>query len=382
MNQKRENTTQPSQAVQGPLLPAAPSQPSVSVCIGTYNQARYLRECIESVLAQTYPIAEIWVSDDASTDDTQQVMAEICNRNPTVRYHRHAVNLGIAANLSWALAQPSTELIARIDSDDRLEPEFTATLAGLMARYPRAGYGHCDVYEMDSHGARTRVRRLYRSAVYEDPEQALRQNAQGYRVAANCILYRASALQQADYFHANASWATAEDWDLAVRMAILGWGNVYAAQPLANYRVWDDPGFERFKRIVAEVEVVTKVYEGTLEPEYIRRGWSTEVLKRNRRSRAVGYSGALDSPRFTDDEREIYKQKLRELGDSASLSLAILLAEAGLNPLVRFVRRAEIRLKDVAKKWIRGIRGVRRVHPVAAPGALRAGGKNVSQERS
>ena len=41
------------------------TSPTVAVCIGTYNQAQYLRGSIESALAQTYPIQEIWVADDA-----------------------------------------------------------------------------------------------------------------------------------------------------------------------------------------------------------------------------------------------------------------------------------------------------------------------------
>jgi len=382
MNKASGSPMMPEKQHEAAGPPGARSMPSVSVCIGTYNQARYVAECVASVLSQTYPIAEIWVSDDASTDETQEVMAEICKRHSNVRYHRHAVNMGIAKNLSWALAQPSTELIARIDSDDRLEPEFASALADLMSRFPQAGYGHGDVYEMDSLGARTRVRRLYRSTVYEGPEEALKKNAQGYRVAANCILYRASALKQANYYYANVSWPSAEDWDLSVRMASLGWGNVYAAKPLANYRVWDDSGLARFKRIVAEIECVTRVYKETLEPEYIKRGWSTAILKKNMRARAVGYSDALDSPHFSNAEREIYIQKLRELGDSAVLSLAILLAGAGLNPIARSMRRAKIRLKDFTKSWIRAIRAPGSSERNAAPAQANAAAKDISTERS
>ena len=350
------------------LRSATDDAPSVSVCIGTYNQARYLVECVESILAQTCPVEEIWVSDDASTDNTQMVMEELCRRYSTVRYYRHSSNQGIAKNLSWALAQPFTELIARIDSDDKMEPRFIETLAGLMKKYPQAGYGHGDVYEIDSRGVRTRVRRLQRSAVYEDAEESLRKNAQGYRVAADCILFRAAALKQANYYHANASWKSAEDWDLSVRMAILGWGNVYAAEPLASYRVWDDSGQARFKRKVAEIECVTKVYMGTLEPEYIRRGWSTGILRKNMRRRAVGFADALDSPLFSEAERAIYKARLRELGDSVSLSVAIFLAEAGFNPIVRRMRRVKIRLKDQVKSWLRGMKKPERSAGEAASG--------------
>ena len=296
-------------------------------------------------------------------------MKDFCRRHPTIRYHRNTLNRGIAENLSFALAQPSADLIARVDSDDRMEPEFVATLAALMSEYPQAGYGHADVCEIDSNGAPTRMRRLHRSAAYETPEESLRRNAQGYRVAADCILFRAQALKQANYYRPNSSWKSAEDWDLSIRMAILGWGNVYAAAPLACYRVWDDSDLARFRRRVPEIECVTRVYKDTLEPEYIRRGWSTRVLRTNMRRRAVAYADALDSPLIGPAECEIYKARLRELGDSPSLSLAIFLAEKGFNPLLRRARRAEIRIKDFVKSVLRRLRRSGRVGREPAPSA-------------
>ncbi len=157
---------------------------TVAVCIGTYNQAQYLRECIESALAQTNPIQEIWVSDDASTDNTPQVMKEICKLRSTVHYYRQPKNLGIAGNLSWVLSQPATDFIVRLDSDDRLEPAYVATLVDLMRKYPRAGYAHCDIYEIDCRGAHAPACAGYIGLqVYEGPEVAIRRNTTSYRVA-------------------------------------------------------------------------------------------------------------------------------------------------------------------------------------------------------
>jgi glycosyltransferase involved in cell wall biosynthesis len=326
---------------------------SVAICIGTFNQAKYLGACIESALAQNCPIESIWISDDASTDDTPESMEKICNLHPIVHYHRHPVNLGIAANLSWVLSQPSTEFIVRIDSDDLLEPDFVGTLVGLMRRYPDAGYAHGQVHEIDSLGARKRIRSLHRSAIYESAEESLKRSAKGYRVAANCILYRTEALKAADYYHRNAGWKSAEDWDLCLRIAILGWGNVYAATPVASYRVWYDDSKTRLRRMIPEIEAVTKVYKGTLEPEYLKRGWSTSSLRSNMRKRALGFAAALDSSLFTQEERVICVARLRELSNSYSLSFAILVAEEGFNPLIRSFKRAALKVKDFVKRSLR-----------------------------
>ena len=135
------------------------SQPSVAVCIPTYNQSQYLREAVLSVCAQTYPGIEIWVSDDASTDDTPEVMAELCQQYPQIHYYRQPHNLGIAKNNNWLLRQPQTDLIVRLDSDDRLLPHYVATFVPLFQQYPEAGYGHAWVQEISETGEYLAVRR-------------------------------------------------------------------------------------------------------------------------------------------------------------------------------------------------------------------------------
>ena len=340
-----------------PVISEAVSRPlTAAICIGTYNQAQYLRGSIESALEQTYPIQEIWVSDDASTDDTDAVMRKLCERYPKIRYYRQPVNLGLPGNISWLLSQPQTDLIVRLDSDDRLEPEYVAVLGKLMQQYPQAGFAHCDVTEIDGEGQPRRIRRLMRTHDYESPEQALKRSASGYRAAANCILYRAKAIREVDYYRPTLSWRYCEDWDMILRLAIAGWGNVYAPQVLSNYRVWDDGKGVRASRKMAEVRETGEIYHKRLIPEYQKRGWSLAPLKKNMRVKAVRFVDALDSPRFTAEDREEYKRLLLNLGASPQLSLAIGMAEHGFNPLTRFWARTRISVKDQAKRILRPAR--------------------------
>jgi len=337
---------------------AAPPSPklTVAICIGTYNQSQYLRGSIESALAQTYPIQEIWVADDASTDDTPAVMEEICREYPHIHSYRQPVNLRLPGNLSSLLSKPSTELIVRLDSDDRLEPNYVAVLAELMAQYPQAGFAHCDVFELDRDNHQSRVRRLRRTFVFESGEEALKSNASGYRTAANCILYRSQALRDVNYYIPNLTWGTCEDWDMCLRIAAKGWGNVYAAQTLSNYRVWDDAQGVRATRKMSEVMTTIDIYKNTLIPEYKKRGWSIAPLIHNMRVKAVGFADAIDSPLFTTKDRTAYKALLRDLGDSVWLSIAIAMADCGMNPFVRFWGRARLQLKDTVKALLRSLK--------------------------
>ena len=90
----------------------------VSVVIPCYNQAHFLGEAIESVLAQTYPHREIVVVDDGSPDNTR----EVASRYPGVRYVRQE-NQGLAAARNTGLRHSSGSYLVFLDADDRLLPE-------------------------------------------------------------------------------------------------------------------------------------------------------------------------------------------------------------------------------------------------------------------
>ncbi len=342
-----------------PEASPAAAPPTVAICIGTYNQAQYLRGCLDSALAQTYPVSEIWVADDGSSDDTQAIVEDYARRFPQIHYFRHPENVGPARNLSWVLGRPQTDLVVRLDSDDRLENEYVAVLAELMRLHPHAGYAHCDVWETDGEGVRTRVRQLTRTYSYEDPETALKTNSKGFRTAANCLMFRATALREANYYLAHPTWKASEDWDLALRMAVNGWGNVYAPRILTNYRQWDDPLGARAYRKIQEVSSNNTIYREVLIPEYQKRGWSIEPLLRNMRRKAVGFADALDSPQFSAQDRADYKVYLKELGDSPALRVAIFLADMGFNPIVRKWNHFQKHLKDAVKRILRSLRPAR-----------------------
>src|SRR5215213_3125487 len=94
------------------------ASPLVSVVIPCYNQAHFLGEAIESVLAQSYPNFEIVVVDDGSTDDT----SEVAGSYPKVRLVRQE-NQGLSGARNAGLARSEGEYVVFLDADDRLRPE-------------------------------------------------------------------------------------------------------------------------------------------------------------------------------------------------------------------------------------------------------------------
>lgn len=98
----------------------------VSVVICTYNGERYLREQLDSILAQTYPVFEVVVQDDCSTDGTVGIIESYRNKFSNLRIIRNEHNLGFNENFHRALLQAEGDLIAISDQDDVWDKEKIA----------------------------------------------------------------------------------------------------------------------------------------------------------------------------------------------------------------------------------------------------------------
>lgn len=93
--------------------------PKVSVLIPTYNYARFLPEALDSILSQAYQDFEVVISDDASTDNTQEVVAPYLQKDSRIKYVRHEKNLGMVQNWNWTLNQASGEYVQFLFADDK-----------------------------------------------------------------------------------------------------------------------------------------------------------------------------------------------------------------------------------------------------------------------
>jgi len=109
----------------------------VTVAITTHNRSPLLQRALQGVLAQTYANLDVLVSDDASTDDTPELMARV--DDPRVRYLRIEKPIGIAGNYQNALDHARGELFMILNDDDELEPEAIEELADCFWNPPQ-GY--------------------------------------------------------------------------------------------------------------------------------------------------------------------------------------------------------------------------------------------------
>ena len=103
--------------------------PEVTVYTCCHNQGRYLKDCLDSVKAQSLTDWELVIIDDASTDETPQVILDWVSSQPEdirkrVRLHRNAENKGLPASSNRAIGIARGRYIVRVDSDDLMDSEF------------------------------------------------------------------------------------------------------------------------------------------------------------------------------------------------------------------------------------------------------------------
>ena len=101
--------------------------PPVSIVVPVYNVSRYLPQCLESVLSQTYQNIEVLIVDDGSTDGSGSICDRFAERDPRIRVI-HTDNRGLSAARNLGLESISGAFISFIDSDDWIEPNTVETL--------------------------------------------------------------------------------------------------------------------------------------------------------------------------------------------------------------------------------------------------------------
>jgi glycosyltransferase involved in cell wall biosynthesis len=111
-------------------------RPLVSIGLPVHNGAQFLAQAIDSLLAQTYQNFAICISDNASTDDTQQICLAYASRDSRIRYVRNATNLGAFANFKRVLDLATGKYFMWAADHDLWAPGFLTTCVDLLEQNP------------------------------------------------------------------------------------------------------------------------------------------------------------------------------------------------------------------------------------------------------
>lgn len=174
--------------------------PTLSVCMPNFNHGAYLKDALDALFAQSYAPLEVIVLDDASTDDSLEILNDYARRQPTLRVERNPVNLGVLPTVTRLFGMATGDYLYGIAADDRILPGMFERSMSLLAEHRGAGMCSGLSRIIDEDG---RDRGLFPSPIvspvptYIPPERArelLPRGTDGWYVMGNTAIYKRSAV--------------------------------------------------------------------------------------------------------------------------------------------------------------------------------------------
>jgi glycosyltransferase involved in cell wall biosynthesis len=196
--------------------------PLVSVCMPTYNYARFIRDCIESVLAQTFTDWELIIFDDCSTDTTGEIVGEYAKADERIRYVKNERRLGMNGNIKRAAEAGTGKYLKMLCSDDWLAPECLQTLVELMEKNPQVVLATPAEIACNEAGNPTHLQFLFGKALSIIPgEKMLDRVARGQGLGGHSsFLIRSAAYKAVGGYDDSLLYAA--DYDLGARLCRIG----------------------------------------------------------------------------------------------------------------------------------------------------------------
>ena len=122
--------------------------PKLSIIIPVYNTELYLKECLDSVINQTFKDIEIIIVNDCSPDNSEAIILEYMSKDPRIKYIKHEKNLGLGGARNTGITNAAGKWIAFVDSDDYIDLNTYKTMLSLMDKH-RANLGVFSVINFD-----------------------------------------------------------------------------------------------------------------------------------------------------------------------------------------------------------------------------------------
>ncbi len=268
----------------------APGLKRVSVAVLNYNYARYLPERLESIFAQSYPVAELLFLDDASSDDSLAVARRVAQEaGREMKIIANAKNAGVFAQWKRAAQAATGEYIWLCEADDAAAPALLARLVEACAGAEHALLGFADSRGVDAEGRE--VSPSYASYYFDAGAKGLMGSGvwQARTFAAeflsvrnlilnvSAVLWRRGALLDAlDAVPDLGEWQLAGDWRLYLEVLTARPGQIaYVAEPLNTHRRHGGGVTQRLAAH-AHVEEISRMQD-----------WAAKALKLSKAARAA-----------------------------------------------------------------------------------------------
>jgi len=128
------------------------SKPKLSIGLPVFNGEKYLKEALDSILNQTFSDFELIISDNASTDQTEQICREYAAKDGRIRYYRNEKNIGAPKNFNRVFELSSSEYFKWAPHDDVLAPTLLQKCVNVLDNDPAVVLCYSITGRIDEHG--------------------------------------------------------------------------------------------------------------------------------------------------------------------------------------------------------------------------------------
>ena len=206
--------------------------PAVSVILPIYNAGSYLRDAIDSILAQSYTDFELLALDDGSTDDSLAILKEYESKDPRVKLFTRE-NRGLVATLNELIESAKGRYIARMDGDDICDPDRFEKQVRFMELHPDHVVVGSSFEKINESG-----QSIGEFKAPQEHQEIDVMNLAGHTsICHPTAMIRTTAIRQINGY--DPATECAEDLDLWLRIAEIG-ELANLADVLVKYRMHDD----------------------------------------------------------------------------------------------------------------------------------------------
>lgn len=119
----------------------------ISIITASYNYQDYIKQTIESVMAQTYQNWEMVIVDDGSKDNSVQVIKDYCNRDSRIKLFQHegGVNKGLCKTVQLGIEKSQSDWLVFLESDDLITPDYLEEKVKVIRENPDIGFIFNDI---------------------------------------------------------------------------------------------------------------------------------------------------------------------------------------------------------------------------------------------
>jgi len=250
------------------------SEPRVSVIIPNWNGARFLRMCLDSLRRQTYRDFETIVVDNASTDESVELMRR---DYPEVRLVCLPENLGLTGGVNAGIREALGEIIVLFNNDTEADEDWLAELAAALAAHPEAGMAATKMRLFDRRSVIHSAGDTYRAdgipgnrGVWEEDAGQYDEDVWVFGPCGGAAAYRRSLLDEIGLFDEDL-FMYCEDVDMAWRAQLAGHRCIFAPRAIIYHRLSATGGgkIASFHTGRNTIYVIAKDYPGDL----LRKHW-------------------------------------------------------------------------------------------------------------